>query len=124
MTGITQVATTITAPTAPTIDSITSGPGTATIYFSAPASNGSSAISSYTASCSATGQETRTATGPGSPLTVLDLIRGVAYECTVTATNGDGLASSASASMSVTPTPVSGKFPWLMFLPAITRGVK
>ncbi len=111
----------VTAPGAPTITSIVTGINQAMIYFTPPANNGGSAITSYTGSCSATGQLTRTAVGSGSPLTVLDLIRGVAYECMVTATNGDGLTGSASDSMALT---LKSDFPWTMFLPAITRGGK
>lgn len=120
--AVTQTTETVaTPPGAPAITSIVAGINQATIYFTAPANNGSSAISNYTASCVADGQTTRNATGTGSPLTVLDLVTGIAYDCTVTATNSIG-TSSASAAVAVTP----GKsaFPWPMFLPAITRGVQ
>ena len=112
----------VTAPGAPTITSIVAGPGRATIYFTAPASNGGSAITSYTATCTATGYETQTATGPGSPLTVGNLVGGVDYDCSVSATNDAG-TSSASASMGITPS-IKSDFPWNLFLPTIIRGVK
>ena len=121
--NITDVNTSmLTAPGAPTITSIVAGPGRATIYFTAPANNGGSAITSYTATCTATGYETQTATGSGSPLIVHELIAEVVYDCTVAATNNTG-TSSASSAMTVTPT-LKSDFPWTMFLPAITRGVK
>lgn len=112
----------VTAPGAPTITSIVAGPGRATIYFSAPANNGGSAITNYTATCTASGYDTQTATGPGSPLTVGNLVGGVDYDCSVSATNDAG-TSSTSASVGVTPS-IKSDFPWTMFLPAITRGVK
>lgn len=112
----------LTPPDAPTITSIVAGSGRATIYFTPPANNGGSAITSYTATCTALGYETQTATGSGSPLIVHDLIAEVVYDCTVAATNNAG-TSSASSAMMVTPT-LKSDFPWTMFLPAITRGVK
>jgi YD repeat-containing protein len=114
ITSVAHIHGTITVPGPPVIDRFVTTINSVTIYFSAPASNGGSAIISYTATCSATGYETRTATGPGSPLTVLDLVEGVAYECTVAATNGIGTGT-ASSSVIVTP----GNFPWLLYFPAI-----
>ena len=94
----------VRAPGAPILNSVTRGPASATLNFSAPADTGDSPIASYTASCSASGQGTRTATGTGSPLTVRNMIGGVAYQCAVTATNAGGLTSGASISLPVTPT--------------------
>jgi hypothetical protein len=93
----------VTAPGAPVLNSITRGPGRATLVFTAPASNGGSAIASYTATCTAPGQTTRTTTGSGSPLTVTGLTAGVAYTCSLTATNGAGLTGGASGLLPVTP---------------------
>jgi hypothetical protein len=42
---------TITVPGAPTIDSVSAGDASATIEFSAPASNGGATISGYEATC-------------------------------------------------------------------------
>ena len=42
------------------------------------------------------------ATGTASPLTVRNLTGGVAYRCSVTATNGGDLSSASSATMAVT----------------------
>ena len=107
LTLISQMAAPATPPGAPTLISITRGPGSATLNFSAPANTGGSAISSYTATCSASGQTTRAATGAGSvtTLTVRNLTGNVQYQCKLTATNGGGYTSVASAAVSVTPTP-------------------
>ena len=91
-------------PAAPTVVAITPGPGNATVTFSAPASNGGSAITSYTVSCKAQGQTTVTATGTTSPITVLGLVAHVSYLCSVAATNSAGTGA-ASTGATVTPTP-------------------
>jgi YD repeat-containing protein len=111
----------ISVPGPPTITDIIARPGAAVIYFTVPY-DGGSPITEFTATCTADGYETETASGPGSPLTVRDLIVGVAYECSVTATNSVG-TSYASASVSVT---VASDyfFPWPMFLPAIINNAQ
>lgn len=91
-----------TVPGAPTISAATAGDATASFAFTAPASNGGSTITAYTATCSATGQATRTGTGPASPVTVAALVNGTLYACSVTATNAIG-AGTASTSVNVTP---------------------
>ncbi|MBI4740914.1 MAG: hypothetical protein HY777_05040 [Betaproteobacteria bacterium] len=100
-------------PGPPTLNSINVGPGSATLNFSAPANTGDSPIASYTATCTASGQATQTATGAGSPLT-----GGVIYQCTLTATNGGGFTGVASANQPVTPLPAkkSSIVPILMLL--------
>lgn len=108
----------ITIPGPPTITDIIARPGSAVIIFQAPY-DGGTPITEYTATCAASGYETVTISGSGSPLTVRDLIVGAAYECTVTATNSVG-TSYASTAVSVTV--VSDYFfPWPMFLPALTN---
>lgn len=114
-----EVGAAISVPGPPTITEIVARPGSALIFFQVPY-NGGAPITEYTATCSAIGYETVTTSGPGSPLTVRDFIVGVAYECTVTATNSVG-TSYASAAVSVTV--ATDYFPWLMFLPAMTQGV-
>jgi len=89
----------ITVPGIPTNVSATAGKAQATVSFSAPASNGGSAITSYTATSSA-GQ---TATGTASPITVTGLTNGTAYTFNVTATNSAGTGPPSAASNSVTP---------------------
>ena len=93
-------------PGAPTIGAATPGNTQATIAFTAPASNGGSAITGYTVTCTA-GATTATATGPASPLTVTGLTNGTAYTCSVVATNIAG-NSAASGTVTVTPATVPG----------------
>lgn len=89
-------------PAAPTITGITPGAGLLSIQFSAPTASGSSAITAYTATCSASGYATRTATGSASPLVVRNLSGNVSYLCSLTASNASG-SSAASASVASTP---------------------
>ena len=86
-------------PGAPTIGTATAGNAQATVNFTAPASNGGSAITSYTATCGA-----QSASGAGSPITVTGLTNGTAVTCTVKATNAVGQSAASAASNSVTPT--------------------
>jgi hypothetical protein len=89
-------------PGAPSIGTVTSGNGSASVAFTAPASNGGSAITGYTATCTASGQTTRTGTGASSPITVSNLTNGIQYQCNVKATNAAGTGA-ASADGAVTP---------------------
>lgn len=91
-----------TAPGAPIIGGATPGINQAMIAFSAPASNGGLTISSYTATCSAGGQTTRSNIGGTSPITVAALTANVTYSCAVTATNAAGTSGSSGA-VGVTP---------------------
>ena len=93
---------TITVPGAPTIDSVSAGDASATIEFSAPASNGGATISGYEVTCisDANSQMNR---GTYSPITVTGLTNEADYDCSVTATNSEG-TSNASSTVSVTPT--------------------
>lgn len=100
-------ALTVTAPSAPTLNSVSQGPGSATLNFSPPTNNGGSAIANYTGTCTASGQVTRSASGSGSPITVGGLTGGVLYTCTITVTNGGGLTGGASGALSVTPGPAN-----------------
>jgi hypothetical protein len=88
-----------TVPGAPTIGTATPGNGVATISFTAPASNGGSAITSFVATCNPGAVTTPNAT---SPITVGPLTNGTTYTCSVQAVNSVG-ASAASATVSVTP---------------------
>jgi hypothetical protein len=98
--------TTASVPGAPRIGSATAGNGSATISFSAPASDGGSAITGYLASCAAGGSVV-TGSGTASPVTVSGLANDTTYSCTVAATNGVGTGS-PSAAVSVTPSAGSG----------------
>ena len=89
----------ITVPGAPTINAITPGDSQASIAFSAPASNGGSTITSYTATCSPGGIINN---GTVSPLVVTGLTNGQPYTCFVAATNVAGPGPN-SAGVDVTP---------------------
>jgi hypothetical protein len=88
-----------TAPGAPTIGAATPGDTQASIAFTAPASDGGSPITGYTATCNPNGF---TGTGAASPIVVTGLTNGVAYSCSVTATNAIDTGP-ASGTVSVTP---------------------
>ena len=89
-----------TVPGAPTIGTATRGSAQATVTFTAPTSNGGSAITSYTVT-SSPGNITKT--GTASPITVTGLTTGTAYTFTVKATNAVGTGPASAASNSVTP---------------------
>jgi hypothetical protein len=89
-------------PGAPLIAAAKPGPGSAAISFAPPASQGSSPVIRYDASCQATGLSSATASGTESPIVVRKLTPRRSYACTVSAVNSVG-ASSPSAALSVTP---------------------
>jgi hypothetical protein len=91
----------IAAPGAPTIGSATATSATsATVAFTAPASNGGSAITSYTAT-SNPGGITGTVSQAGSgTITVNGLSADTSYTFTVTASNAAGASTASSASNS------------------------
>jgi len=95
----------ISAPDAPTIGTATStGQTTATVAFIAPANNGGTAITSYTAT-SSPGGITGTLSQAGSgTINVTGLTAGTNYTFTVTATNNIGTSLPSSASNSITTT--------------------
>ncbi|MCM0755717.1 autotransporter domain-containing protein [Desulfovibrio aminophilus] len=88
------------APGAPTIGAATAGDHQATVSFTAPASTGGAAITSYTVTASPGGN---TGTGAASPITVSGLTNGTSYTFTVTATNSAGTGPASAASAGVTP---------------------
>ena len=95
------------APGAPIIGTATRGNGAATVAFSPPTSDGGSAITSYTATCtSSNGGATGSASGAASPIGVGGLTNGKTYTCRVTATNGVGTGAASAASNSVVPATV------------------
>jgi uncharacterized protein (TIGR02145 family) len=90
-------------PDAPTIGTATAGNAQALISFTAPASDGGSIITSYTAT-SNPGSITGTLNQAGSgTITVTGLTIGIAYTFTLTATNSVGTSAASAASNSVTP---------------------
>ncbi|MCP1310834.1 fibronectin type III domain-containing protein [Paenibacillus tyrfis] len=92
-----------TPPDAPTnvTAEVANGESQATIKFTAPVSDGGSAITGYTVTSSPGGL---TASGTGSPITVTGLTYGTAYTFTVVATNDLGNSTASLPSNSVTPT--------------------
>ena len=87
-------------PGAPTIGTATAGNGQATVTFTAPASDGNSAITNYTVTSN---PGNITATGSASPITVTGLTNGTSYTFTVTATNAVGTSLASGASISIVP---------------------
>ncbi len=96
-----------TAPGAPTLNTATGGDQKITLAFTAPASNGGSAITGYTANCGGI-----TAPGTTSPIAVTGLTNGNSYTCTVTATNAAMLTSGNSNSMMATANALPGATVW------------
>jgi hypothetical protein len=110
-TGITGTPTSCsTAPGAPTIGTaIATGTTTATVAFTAPASDGGETILSYTAT-SSPGSVTATITQATSgTISVTGLSPSTSYTFTITALNSIGASSASAASNSITtlPTPDS-----------------
>ncbi len=89
-------STSVSAPGAPTGVSVAMGTTvgtTASVSFTAPASNGGSAITGYTVTANPGGI---TASGTASPITVTGLTPQTAYTYTVVAANGAGSSAAAS----------------------------
>jgi YVTN family beta-propeller protein len=89
-------------PGTPTIGPAIGGDAQATVDFIAPASDGGSPITMYTAT-SSPGGITGTCAAPCASITILGLTNGVAYTFTVTATNAVGTSAPSTPSNPVTP---------------------
>lgn len=87
-------------PAPPTLAGVASGDASATLQFSAPASDGGLAIDRYVATCGA-----QSAQGQPPEITVSGLTNGVAVNCSVAAHNAFG-DSAPSNTLSVTPATV------------------
>ncbi len=85
-------------PGAPSIGTAVAGNGQVSVMFSAPAANGGSPVTGYTATCGA-----RSASGSASPISVIGLINGAATSCSVKASNVVGSGPASASSNSVTP---------------------
>ena len=90
------------APAAPTIGAAAAGNTQATINFTAPTNTGGLPITGYTVICNGIAVN-----GPASPIVVSGLANGVAYSCTVQATNSAPLTGPVSGAVMVTPVSVS-----------------
>jgi choice-of-anchor C domain-containing protein len=97
-----------TSPSAPGTPSATAGNAWATVTWSAPASNGGSAITNYTVTASPGGRQCVTNSGAVTSCTVTGLANGTAHSFTVTARNAVGNGPSSPASSSITPQGVTG----------------
>ena len=95
-------------PGAPIIGVTSGGNKQVAVNFTAPASNGGSAIIDYTITSN---PGNLTATGSESPITINGLTNGTVYTFTVTARNDDGTSPASGASNNTTPrlyAPTSG----------------
>ena len=96
-----------TAPGAPTIGSaVALSPTSASITFSAPASNGGASIETYTATSTPGSIVGRVMQAGSGTVTITGLSSSTAYTFRVTASNRIGTSSSSSATVSIT-TPAS-----------------
>lgn len=92
-----------TSPSAPTITSAVPGDGSISLTFAKPASDGGSAIVSYTGRCSPSAGTGVSRSATTSPIVVTGLTNGTLYTCTVSAGNaaGTGPLSEATSSTPV-----------------------
>ena len=94
-----------TVPGAPTIGAVTAGVLSAVVNWTAPASNGGSAITGYTVTPFISGvAQTATTVGVTTSATITGLTGGTAYTFKVAAINANGTGAQSAASSAVTPT--------------------
>ena len=101
-----------TVPGAPTAVTATGGNARASVAFTAPASNGGTAITHYTVIATDTTNSSnggQRVTGGSSPLVVAGLTNGDHYTFTVTASNRSGTGLASSPSNAVVPNVVPGR---------------
>ena len=96
-----------TIPDAPTIvTTAVAGIAEATVSFTAPSSNGGSAITFYTATSNPEDIKATLNQAGGGDITVTGLTKSTGYTFTVTATNTIGTSAASAASSSVVPDPL------------------
>ncbi len=101
-----------TTPDAPNIRSVEGGNRKLTVAFTAPRSDGGSAIVAYTASCSSSDFGVAgTASATNSPIVVTGVTNGHTYTCHVNARNGIGHGPWSDWSADVMPTPTAPDVP-------------
>ena len=114
----TAIAPPLTPPGAPTAVAASAGNTMATVTFTAPASNGGSAITGYTVISNPAGGVDTSAGTTALSHVITGLTNGTAYTFTVNASNAIGTGTASSASSSVTP---KALYPWYAYVP--NRGV-
>ena len=98
-----SVTPTATVPGAPTIGTATATSSTtATVVYTAPASDGGSTITSYTATSSPSGITGTLSQAGSGTISVSGLTANTSYTFTVTATNAIGTSAASAASNSIT----------------------
>jgi hypothetical protein len=75
--------------------------GQAVVSFAAPTSNGGSAVNGYKVTCTAAGKPSKVATKATSPITIVGLLGGITYSCTVQAQNAVGLGGASAPAVKV-----------------------
>ncbi|QMV74124.1 IPTL-CTERM sorting domain-containing protein [Comamonas piscis] len=119
------------APVAPMLSLDSTGDSRASFGLSL-SDSGAAPLQQYNLSCSPQGDgAVVTGSGSTSTLTLIGLVNGTTYDCTATATNGDGLTGPASNIVAVTPraapaapTPVPTLSEWgTMLLSALVAGL-
>jgi hypothetical protein len=88
-------------PNAPTAVGATPGNAKATITWTAPAPNGGTPITSYTATASPGGAFATTADGTATSIDVQGLLNATSYTFTVVATNAAGSSAASTASTAI-----------------------
>ena len=98
-----------TVPDPPVSPIATFGNGQITVGFGAPDSDGGSAITGYTASCTSGVGAPGSNVGSTSPIVVTGLDNGDTYTCTVRATNAEGDSVESTATDATVPATVPGQ---------------
>jgi predicted RNA-binding protein with TRAM domain len=106
-TAASRAATPFTVPGAPTITSISPNSTQLLVYFTAPANNGGSAITTYRYSTDGGATfTTRANGGVNSPVVISGLVNGTSYDVQIQAVNAAG-AGAASATFVGVPNPIA-----------------